>query len=387
MNILEGRPARSGSPAPPKDRPASPAPPVRSMLDISSPAPRHGPIAGAGAGITSLSNRTTATAPLVRSLLDPQSPPPNRAIRSATTSPTSPRAPTGLIGRGRSTSEAANQPVEVRRREEDKFGIDIHEDYQFDMLPSIANQAMPKRVAQGGKKGAMTPSAMAAVISGNDLSSLPLPRGRNSGRHNSTVGIGAKSKSPSSRLGRAESPGGILNTNSFSLMSTPGKFVTDSGKLIDMDHAYRRLSDAALLKSGGSLSGVPSQNIATRERVDSGESLSPRGGIRLQKDYYEPKHENESVVESSDDADEPSSADDEWMSDASRGRRRSRKKGSSSSANDGEESEERNTTLGMGRASGPRKVKSLMAAAEEERKCKWTRFLCAYDCWLMSLQE
>lgn len=325
------------------------------MLDVSSPLQRHGSIAGTGVGVTSPTSRPPTTAPPVRSMLDPTSPPPSRTTQSTTTSPTSAKSPQ----RHRGSSDAS-----IRRDE--KAGVDIHSDYQFDMLPSIANQALPKRVTQGGKLGT---SSMATVMSGDELSSLPVPRGRNSGRHNSTVGIGGKSKSPSSRLGRSESPG--LNTNSLNLMPTPGRFVTDSGKIIDMDHAYRRLSDAALLKSGGSLSHASSQNHNTRERLDSGESLSPDGGIRLTKDIIEPQAEDEEVVESSDDEADLTSGDEDWVSDSSRGRGRGRKK----DKDRGDGDAEKESTLGMGRAQGPRKVKSLMAAAEEERKSHHSSFI------------
>src|SRR6266550_3716710 len=81
--------------------------------------------------------------------------------------------------------------------------------------------------------------------------------------HNSTGGFlsNPKSMSPASRVpGRSASPGGrMLNTNSFNLMSDPKKYVLDSGKVVDMQSAYRRLSDAALLRSGGALASLPSR--------------------------------------------------------------------------------------------------------------------------------
>ena len=160
----------------------------------------------------------------------------------------------------------------------------------------------------------------------------------------------------------------MLNNNSFNLMPTPGKFVTDGGKVIDMSSAYRRLSDANLLKSGGNLSSLPSQTASARARLGSGETLSPTGEVRLQKDYYE---DDERAVESSDE--EHSSDNDAWGPGGVRGRRRSRKKkGAGSGDADNEDSENdpglKTGQLGMGRSSGPRMVKSLLAAAEEERK-------------------
>jgi hypothetical protein len=249
--------------------------------------------------------------------------------------------------------------------------VDLEENYQFEMLPSIANQALPKRVTQGGKKH----GSMAAAITG-ELERLPgLTRGRDTGRHNSTAGIGSKSKSPSSRLsGRSQSPGNrLLNTNSFNPIPTPSTFVTDRGKVIDLNSAYRRLSDAALLRSGGSLATMPARSSQSRERLSEGESMSPTGGIRLEKDYYENAGNEEGAIESSDDDEEEddSSGDDEYSSEASRGRRRNRRKKGSGSEADFEDSDQesfRKTPAGMGKAAKSQKVRSLLGAAEEERK-------------------
>lgn len=168
----------------------------------------------------------------------------------------------------------------------------------------------------------------------------------------------------------------MLNTNSFNLMPTPGKFVTDGGKVIDMNSAYRRLSNVALLNSGGNLSNLPGRNTE-RVRAGSGEVISPSGGVRLQKDYYEQGEDMEGAIESSDEDLTGSSAEDGWDSRSLRGRRKSRRKrGAKGTDADTEDSETEKTSnggatagnLGMGRAAGPRKVKSLLAAAEEERK-------------------
>jgi len=77
-------------------------------------------------------------------------------------------------------------------------------------------------------------------------------------------------------------------------------------------------------------------------------------------------------VDSSEEEDdgELSTDEDDILPEAARGRRRNRrKKGSTGSEGDLEESETGpSSTLGMGQAQGPRQVKSLMAAAEDERK-------------------
>ena len=376
MNILEGRPEQHRSPADKNGRTSSPAP-VRSMLDVGDPAaPRHGSIAGTGVGITNLSMRGTPSATGVRSMLDPSTPSPTRTTHSVTTSPTA--AHPSNQGLHRAQSDAASHPPENRNRagsDRDRGSINPQASYQFDMSSSVQGQPLPKRVTQGGKKQSQTLNSMAAILQGQELG--PIPRGRDSGRHNSTAGIlGGNSTSPSSRVNnRSQSPGGsLLNNNSFNLMPTPGKYLTDAGKVIDMNSAYRRLSDAALLKSGGQLSNLPTKSASHRVRLDSGETLSPTGEVRLQKDYYENAETGEAAIESSDE--EHSSDDDGWGASGIRGRRRGRrKKGAGGTEADTEDSEydeslkSRNIgTIGMGRGGGPRMVKSLLAAAEEERK-------------------
>ncbi|KAA6414396.1 MAG: hypothetical protein FRX48_01145 [Lasallia pustulata] len=381
MNILEGRTTQTRAPASPTTSSigqnagtAISAPAVRSMLDIAGPAaPRHGSIAGTGGGAAT---STLRNVPTTRSMLDlTSSPPPNRYAHSISRPPTNVQSSSS--GLHRAQSDAASHPPETwpRLLNDRDRAVNPTQDYQFGMLPSIQSQALPKRVTQGRKKQGLATGSMAAIMQGQELG--PLPRGRDSGRHNSTAGIlGGHSKSPSSRLNnRASSPGSsMLNTNSFNLMPTPGKFVTDGGKVIDMNSAYRRLSDVALLNSGGNLSNLPGRNTE-RVRAGSGEVISPSGGLRLQKDYYERGENMEGAIESSDE-DPSSSGEDGWDSQSLRGRRKTRgKRGAGGTDADTEDSETDGAssggaaagTLGMGRTAGPRKVKSLLAAAEEER--------------------
>ena len=376
MNILEGRPAgyRSSSAAPSSPRgqdarPASPAPVVRSMLDIGPAAPRHGSIAGLNVGVTAPPIRS---APLSRSMLDPQTPTtPQKPLHSPALSATEPASSGQSIHRA--NSDASLRPLEGRPRadsDRDKGSLS-NMDYQFDMTSSAPGPALPKRVKQGGKKS-IGRSAMAAIMQGQELD--PLPRTKDRGRHNSTAGIiGGKSKSPSSRLSnRSQSPGGsMLNTNSFNLMPSPGKFVTDAGKVIDMNNAYRRLSDANLLKSGGNLSSLPAR-AGERARLGSGETLSPTGEIRLAKDYYEDDEDGEAAIESSDE--DRSSDEDAWGPGSLRGRRKSRrKKGVGGGEADNEDSENENRGPdGLQKRKGPKMAHSLLAAAEEERKCLYS---------------
>ncbi|KAF2104305.1 hypothetical protein NA57DRAFT_30390 [Rhizodiscina lignyota] len=302
--LLEGRPAvpRAGSRDPgTRLRAASPAgagqSPVRSMLDIGntvSPTARHASIAATGSGITS---------------------------------------PTSLASPRLNPEEA----------------------YQFEMLPSIEHHALPKRVSQGGKKK----GALASVFGSSSSSS-------NTGRarHNSTSGtLGSRRPmSPSSRLGannRSESPAQrMLNNNSMNLMPDPNKYVSDTGKVIDMSSAYRRLSDAALLRSGGKLADLPTRKGSNPVK---GESLAPDGSVRLEKDYYADDDDDEEALESSDEEGGSGGSDEEvWGSEKRRGRRRTRKK---TAAKEDSESPAPGDHDGTSK-----KPKSLLAAAEEERK-------------------
>lgn len=173
------------------------------------------------------------------------------------------------------------------------------------------------------------PGSLSAVFGNSNLGPDGRPRGQ-------------KSRSPAPRHGRSQSPATkSLNTNSMNLMGTPGTYVSDSGKVINLDQAYRRLSDAALLKSGGRLAELPTKKNVNVRR---GEELAPDGGVRLTKDYDE-----DDAVSTSDDDD----SDEDSASEAGRqerGRARARK---------GSE---------PGEGNSPRQVKSLLAAAEEERK-------------------
>ncbi|TPX21646.1 hypothetical protein DIZ76_015605 [Coccidioides immitis] len=358
LDILEGR-KHAQQQAPRPGRRASPAPPVRSMLDIAPDpgAQRHGSIAGIGVGVTQPPNRSTAKPGTgVRSMLDPIAPSPLRLTQSATSSPTTDTAPSQETPEGhRRASDASSKGLpEIKKR----HGVDPQQDYQFEMLPSIPNYALPKRVTQGGKLGhhnnTTHKNSMAAVMSGADFGPFPgAPRGRQTGRHPSLPG---QSRSPSSRLGRSQSPGTrLLNTNSMNLMSTPGKFVTDSGKVINMDHAYRRLSAAALSRSGGSLANYPGK--AAPKQAD-GVDGTAEGDVRLQKDYYSDTLDGgfSEDYTSEEDVGDTSSGEDAWKSEIHRGRRRTRKRADTDGPGQGSSN-----------SGGPRKIRNLLDAAEEER--------------------
>ena len=341
LNLLEGRPANhgiSGRSPPPPIRTASPVPPVRSMLDVDSAQPRHGSIAGVNTGITN----PPLSAPLTGSMLNPYSPPATKVSYGASASPVD-----GATGLHRTHSDASTSGSHKPRAGSDNNSNNSNLPYskdQFDMTSTVSGQALPKRVTQKGKKI----SSMASIMQGQELEPV-YPSNRERGRHNSTAGLMGphSSRSPSSRLNRrSDSPGTrMLNNNSFNPMPIPNKFVSDSGKVIDLNNAYRKLSNANFIKSGSALSSQSAQDPAVRARLDSGEVLSPSGEIRLQKDYYD--ENDEDAVETSDEG--RTSDEEAW---GSRGRKRGRFKEARDNGS---------------RSTSPQPVQSLLAAAEEER--------------------
>lgn len=356
MNILEGRPtiyretfngqtSSSGQ----SSGVRSSAPPVRSMLDIDdSPAPKHAPSSVAQAHGTS--NQA------VRSMLDIDTPEPTRGDSKTPSSLQSPNTPgSGLHW----TSASDSRPHKSNNRE----GVDPNTAYRFSMLPSIQNQALPKRVTQGGKK------SIAPIMQGHDLNSSQ--RGRDSGRHHTMASLGGGSKSPSSRaFNRSQSPGIGLTPG---WVPESGKYVTESGKVIDMSTAYRKLNEAALLNAGGALSNKPTNTPTGSSTTGKGELLSASGEPRLQKDHYPTEGDEDEDGESSEEGEHIDGSGDElWSPAATRGRRRGREHQETEGANigtDGREVDSRDTEgmVGLGKTSGPRKPRSLLAAAEEER--------------------
>jgi hypothetical protein len=184
---------------------------------------------------------------------------------------------------------------------------------------------------------------MAEVVRGGDLSTFG---SRDRGRNHSvgSPGIHTQSRSPHNRLG--------LRSSSPKPSQDPTKFVLKDGRVIDMNSAYRRLSDAYLALSGGGLSSLSGKG--QRRRTNSGDTYDA-SGTRLEKDYT-PIDGEDAVVDSSDD--ETPSSDEEHH--------RGRKKTGRGEQDD--EHQEGKSTLGMGRRKGPRTALSQMAAAEEERE-------------------
>lgn len=293
----------------------------------------------------------------VRSMLDVDTPEPARGSSKTPSSLQSPHIPASGLHR---THASDSRPRALNDRE----GVDPTTDYQFSMLPSIQNQALPKRVTQGGKK------SIAPIMQGHELGSLQ--RGRDGGRGHTMASLGGGSESPSSRaFNRSQSPGIGLTPG---LMPDRSKYVTGTGKVIDMSTAYRKLNDAALLNASGGLSSLPSNAAPGSITTGKGELLSPSGEPRLQKDYYPAEGDEDEVGESSEEDEHlGGSSDEHWVPTGTRGRRRGRQLQGTEEGNVGIEGQDLGShdtegMVGLGKTPGPRKPKSLLAAAEEERK-------------------
>lgn len=285
----------------------------------------------------------------VRSMLDMDSPPASASSgKQVFSTPSSPVLASNQLARAansshpRHMSDVASRPVGFGPRSDGNR--DLTSEYQFsDIITSnTGHAAMPKRVSQGNKKNAQPPSAMSHIVRGTDVSRIPLP-GDTRGRHSIAgpgMRIGSKSRSPHSRLGiRSSSP--AANLLSGRHLSPAGRAFVEETYGVDMSNAYRRLSDANLLRSGGSLA-----EIGRKKKVDD----NPDGG-RLAKDYLIPDGDDQ-YDDSSDDQDDSNAEEGE------RGRKAARSFDALSPDSDkaGSKADKDRTAL------------SLLAAAEEERK-------------------
>ncbi|KAI1487831.1 hypothetical protein F5X96DRAFT_122354 [Biscogniauxia mediterranea] len=282
--------------------------PVRSMLDVGTPTPRQTP----------------------RSMLDIEGP--ITAPASARTSPTlSFKTPAGDNStRNRSMSDASSNPLpDLGTRSPPPMSprnTDPTSAYRFhDILPTNVGQALP------GKRGSVpTPrsSSIGEALRGADLSNLVLPgeQGRSfSMRKNN------KSKSPSNRFSlRSSSPFGTSSNKRAPSQST---FMLDDGRIVDMNNAYRKLSDANLIYGGSSLASL------ARKKTDGSD-----GTGRIQKDNLSPYGE---LL--------PDESDDEFVNSSDEENQRGRKLTTRA------EAEGQNP-------GGENSAKSLLAAVEDERK-------------------
>ncbi|KAF5026125.1 hypothetical protein F66182_1773 [Fusarium sp. NRRL 66182] len=329
LALLENRPqpssqgpVRSASPY------STPRSPIRSMLDVGDQPP-----SSPRQTVRSMLDTTSPPPPRVRSMLDTDGPLVNSRPSGTSTTPNSPvmtkaSLASAAVGHTRSFSDAASNPVEFGPRAVGRN--DPTAGYQFsDIMTHNTGQQLPKRNTQGGRKP--SGNALGEALRNSDLSGLQLP-GENQQRR-SWFGGGSlrKSKSPQNRpSSRSRSPA------HHTQLLPPGKAMLDDGSIVDLSNAYRRLSDANLAYSTGSLSTLP-----MRKQDDS------QSG-RMIKDYMGPNGE---YLGSSDEED-PYSSDDE-----DRGRKkdpRSLNPGATGGATD-DTGKERRKTL------------SLLGAAEEER--------------------
>ncbi|KAI0403294.1 hypothetical protein F4802DRAFT_315137 [Xylaria palmicola] len=296
----------------PSAGPRSPSPymrsPVRSMLDIGSPPPQR-----------------QAT----RSMLDIDSP-----LATPSSTHTSPTLATRMPAldnstRHRSMSDAASNPVpELGPRSPlaSPRNTDPTTAYKFhDILPTNVGQALPpKRGSSGVSRG----GSIGEALRGADLANLMLPgeQGRPFAFRKN------KSKSPNNRFSlRSSSPFG--NASKRPLPQQPNTLMLDNGEIVDMNSAYRRLSDANLIYGGSSLASL------ARKKPDDSDGYG-----RIAKDNLSPY--GELLPDESDD-DAANSTDEE----SERGRKLTTR------AETNDDPSDSKTT-----------AKSLLAAVEDERK-------------------
>jgi hypothetical protein len=300
--------------------------PVRSMLDIDSPPP-----------------------PAVRSMLDVDSPSPGSGLKPVLSNPPSVESnfrahATNQSVHSRSMSDASTKLADFGPRSSASLQ-GPYADYQFGgIITSNPGPHLPKRVSQGGKRSIIG-SAMAEALRGSDMTSmLSADRGRHS-INGQTIQIHNKSKSPHGRLGvRSRSPhAGLLSGRG---LSPAGRaFLADMQNESYDQNAYRRLSDANLARSQGSLSEL------TRRRMNEDTAKSGR----LTKDYLGP--DGEYLPEDSSD-DNGTSSEDE----GERGRKAARTFDRSVGSLTGN-----NKDTASASPETQRKSLSLLAAAEAER--------------------
>ena len=323
---------------------AAPRSPVRSMLDIEEEGPsdtRTSPSTQAPVrSMLDVDGPVVTTQPPVRSMLDLPAPSPPPLTTHRSSSPSSP----GLTVDPHFKSSVAQGPLHPRSMSDAGFKPDFGprsglrndrtSEYQFSGILS-RNSGQPKRTSQTSKR--QSGGSFGETLRGPDLSGLQL--GSDRGRH-SSIGdrLGSnQSKSPHSRWeARSRSPA------PFATLLPANKAMLDDGQVVDISSAYRRLSDANLAFSSGSLAQLPMRKRS--EEIGEG---------RLIKDYLGPDGEH---LESSDE-DDPYTSDDE-----DRGRKTAPRALNPDARGRDEESKSRSPS-----GQGERQSLSLLAAAEQER--------------------
>ncbi|KAF3315258.1 hypothetical protein TWF173_004137 [Orbilia oligospora] len=338
------------------------------------------------------------------------SPPPGQFAYSQRSRDSSPH---GSLHSATSPAYGGPRLLKDRDRDRDASAFTPNADYQFNILPSTPNPHF-RRAGGGGRAGktppvpsspTSSPTTMHASLSQGHQDTLSsiysesgpfqpggmgLPSGSQVGGRQIRLGSSSRrSGSPSMYHNRSASPhAGNLSLSPLSSpplnmnMVPPTKtLITENDTLIDLESAYRRLSDDALRNSGGSLATLPERGgTAGNIRASSGESISRDGGVRLEKDltFMVGDDGREIAVESTDDS-EYSSDDD---TESFRGRR-SEKQPLGAVADSLQQSQlittlhnsSKNPHRQSQKSTIPqRKTMSLLAAAEEERKTVSSRY-------------
>lgn len=289
----------------------------------------------------------------------------------------SPTVSKNINGRQRADSGPATNGAPKLLKDRDKpgthNGLSPNEAYDFSMFPSVAPQT---------KRGPHS----------RDPSIAPSARG-SYGRRSLSPGAEEllRSASPRSSSGRLASPPPVVPRNQITM---------ETGTKIDLDHAYARLNDEALARSGGVLGKLPGRRPVIGSngehiRAGTGESLTSEGGVRLQKDYDSAGDGNPAVDSSEDESSSLDSSPGSDEDDERRGRAGSRARLRNAAANSpGRDEDNSDREIGLIKsmirsvgdsAGGSKKKKmagidakkgtgqmrrismSLLAAAEEER--------------------
>ncbi|KAL6892861.1 hypothetical protein HDV57DRAFT_507425 [Trichoderma longibrachiatum] len=339
------------------DSPYAARSPVRSMLDIAE---EEAPASSAA----SSSNRpAAATQGPVRSMLDVKAPPSPQLVRSmldiSAPVPDSPRRP----GRSSTPSSPLMAPSEPIFRHQPSSGLGPHPrsrsdagvkfaesrrssrndpiaNYQFSsiMSHSTGPQASLKWSSSRNSKRESGGSLGDALRGSESGLQLPTDRGR-SPLGGSRI-FPNQSKSPQTQNRRWGSRSRSPATFTAPPLP-PGKAMLKDGSVVNLNNAYRKLSDANLIQSSGSLAQLPMR----KKSAEAGEG-------RLVKDYVGPNGEH---LDSSDEEEDESSDDED------RGRKKSPRSLIHGTGDNG------NSSAGSGSQSGGRQPLSLLAAAEQER--------------------
>jgi hypothetical protein len=339
LALLEGNKEAQSARGGRSDSPYASRSPVRSMLDIAED--EIPPSNATSSNRSAPASKAPPSPQLVRSMLDvsgsvPDSP--KRAGRSSTPSsplltssdPTLRQSPTSsLAPRSRSDAGLLSDPGRSPRSS-------LMSNYQFSSILPHSSGPQPSvrwsssRNSKGNKRDSLGSLGAEGAV--------PTDRGRSPLGASRFFG-GSKSSQSRRWSSRSQSPATFAPAPS---QLPPGKALLKDGQVMDLNSAYRKLSDANLMHSSGSLAQLPMR----KKHGEAGEG-------RLVKDYVSPDGEQ---LDSSEEEEEESSDDED----------RGRKKSPRSLIHDTESNGREATASGP--QPGGRQALSLLAAAEQERK-------------------